>query len=216
VKKNELTGLAHDLNNVFQTVAGVAAHLGHEPELAEAILRSVERGRHIVAGMRQQDASATPFETILANAASFVEDFRIASKGPAVSIESRMDPGIMLAGNWAWERVLINLFLNSLRAMPGGGIIRVEARYTGGGAEISVADEGTGIAPEMLDCLFEPHTSGNGSTGMGLSIVESIVQRNGGTVRARNLERGAEFIIHVPLEKTRAAVVAGAARAGLR
>jgi signal transduction histidine kinase len=205
--RNELPGLAHDLNNVFQTLVGVAANLEHDPELAAAILRSVERGRQIVAGLQQRDATATPLEAIVSNATLFLEDFRIASNGPSVAVRTTLEPGIVLAGHWAWERVLINLFLNSLRAMPQGGIIRVLARHINAGVEISVADEGTGIAPEMLDHLFEPHASGNGSTGLGLSIVESIVQRNGGTVRARNRDRGAEFVITLPVAKARSVAV---------
>jgi signal transduction histidine kinase len=204
-KKIDLPGLAHDLNNVFQTLVGVAVQLeDDDPQLSATILRSVERGQQLVAGMQQSDPASTSFEAITAKSAAFLEDFRMAANGPEVAIETQIEPGIVLAGHRDWERVLINLFLNSQRAMPQGGIIRVRARHTGIGFEISVADQGTGIAPELLERLFQPRVSGNGSTGLGLSIVESIVQQNGGEVCARNLERGAEFVITVPA-KARAA-----------
>ena len=96
---NDLPGLAHDLNNVFQTLAGVAAQLEHDPELADAIVRSVERGREIVAGMQRDDAATTPFETVAANAASFLQDFRAATNGPAVTIDSHVEPGIVTSGD---------------------------------------------------------------------------------------------------------------------
>jgi signal transduction histidine kinase len=195
----DLPGLAHDLNNVFQTLVGVAVQLEDNPELAATILRSVERGQKLVAGMQHSDSASTSFESITAKAAAFLHDFRMASNGPVVAVKTEIEAGIVLAGHGDWERVLINLFLNSLRAMPRGGTIEVTASHTGKGVEIRVADEGTGIAPELLEDLFQPHVSGNGSTGLGLSIVESIVQQSGGKVRAHNRERGAEFVITIPV-----------------
>lgn len=192
-----MAGVVHDLNNVFQTLAGVAANLESDPELAAAILRSVERGRNIVAGL-EAGGSGGPLEAIVDRAAQFLEDFRAASRAPDIRVEKDLEPGIVLAGDWAWERVLVNLFLNSLRAMPQGGAIHVVARYTRQGTELCVADEGTGIPPELLEHLFEPHVSGHGSSGLGLSIVERIVQANGGVIEARNRTRGAEFIIRLP------------------
>lgn len=198
-KKPHLPGIVHDLNNVFQTLVGVAMHLeDDDPELSVAILRSVERGQQLIAGMQQSDPAATTFEAITARATAFLDDFCMASSGPAVAVQTEIEPGIILAGYRDWERVLINLFLNSLRAMPQGGTIYVKARHTGSGFEIRVADEGTGIAPELLEDLFQAHVSGNGSTGLGLSIVENIVHQNGGKVRACNRECGAEFVIAIP------------------
>ena len=110
-----------------------------------------------------------------------------------------VEPGIELGGHWAWERVLINLFLNAMRAMPSGGTIQVCARNAGGQVEIVVRDEGSGIAPGLLEHLFLPHVS-TGSSGLGLHIVETIVKQDGGYVRAANRTdaQGAEFTITLP------------------
>jgi len=95
--------------------------------------------------------------------------------------------------------VLINLFLNAMRAMPQGGAIRVRARRGGEGIEIRVSDEGSGIPEQILDSLFEPHISANASSGLGLNIVQTIVRQDDGEVRARNLPGGgAEFVITLP------------------
>jgi signal transduction histidine kinase len=204
-----MPGLVHDLNNVFQTLVGVATQLEENPEsakLAAAVLRSVERGQRIAAGMQNGHADWTPFEAVLAQAEAFVADFQAAVRGPAVEIVRAIDPGIKVDGHWAWERVLVNLFLNSLRAMPDGGAIHVAARSTSDGIEIVVADEGSGIAEAVRERLFEPYVSANGSSGLGLSIVQSVVQANGGTIRAANGERGgAEFTIRLPQARTSAA-----------
>jgi adenylate kinase len=79
--------------------------------------------------------------------------------GPEIAFACEVEPGIELGGHWAWERVLINLFLNAMRAMPAGGTINVRARRLDGQIEIVVRDEGSGIAPEVLDHLFLPHVS---------------------------------------------------------
>jgi len=72
-----LSGLVHDLNNVFQTLVDAADLLSGDPRyvrLSAAILRSVERGKNIASGIQAGTTADTPFETILANAIAFVED----------------------------------------------------------------------------------------------------------------------------------------------
>ena len=199
-----LSGLVHDLNNVFQTLVDAADLLSGDPryaKLSAAILRSVERGKNIAAGLQAGSGPGTPFEQILANAIAFVEDSIAAGRGPDISFVCEVEPGIELGGHWAWERVLINLFLNAMRAMPAGGTIQVSARRTPGQVEIVVRDEGSGIAAGLLEHLFLPHVS-TGSSGLGLHIVETIVKQDGGCVRAANRSdvRGAEFTITLPSE----------------
>jgi len=218
----KLAGLVHDLNNVFQTLVDVADVLSHESadpqsgKLAAAILRSVERGKSITADLQGTGAAepaafsneATPLDRIVANAIEFIEDSRIGARGPVVCFTRQLEPGIQLgsafSGSWAWERVFINMFVNSVRAMPQGGTVSVTATATvHGEIEIVVRDQGCGIAPELHDRLFEPHVSGNASTGLGLHIVRTIVEADGGRVRARNLSEptGAEFVITVPITR---------------
>ena len=197
-----LSGLVHDLNNVFQTLVDAADLISGDPryvKLSAAILRSVERGKNIAIGIQAGNSAATPLEQILANAVAFVEDSMAAGRGPEISFACEVEPGIQLGGHWAWERVLINLFLNAMHAMPAGGTIQVRASRTAGQVEIVVRDEGSGIAPEVLDHLFLPHVS-TGSSGLGLHIVETIVKQEGGCVRAANRSdaQGAEFTITLP------------------
>jgi signal transduction histidine kinase len=202
-----LAGLVHDLNNVFQTLVGVAMQLENEPEMSAAILRCVERGQAIAAGLSKESQGLTPFTVILNHASSFLSDFQAAAKAPVVRIMSDVDPTIELPNLGAWERVLINLFLNSMRAMPAGGTIQVIARKIPGATQIYVGDEGCGIAEELLGTLFEPHVSGNSSTGLGLSIVDSIVRAHNGRIEASNRAEGsgAEFVITLRTTKVKAA-----------
>ncbi len=197
--------LVHDLNNVFQTLVEAAELLSTDPHwapLSAAILRSIERGKGITDSLQASELSGTSsFETILDHAIAFVEDSLIAGRGPRIRFVRDVEPGLELLRNWAWERVLINLFSNAVRAMPQGGAIHVRAWKRDHQIEIVVRDEGPGIAPEILGDIFKPHVSTKTSGGLGLHIVQTIVKQSDGEVRAANRTdgRGAEFTIAVPV-----------------
>jgi signal transduction histidine kinase len=198
--------LAHDLNNVFQTLVEAADLLSGDPRwapISAVILRSIERGKGITTSMQQVEQASAPFERILANAIAFAEDSLIGGRGPEIRFVCEVAPGIELRRTWAWERVLINLFSNAMRAMPEGGTIHISARTGIDCAEIVVRDEGEGIREEMLEDLFRPHVSTKPNGGLGLHIVETIVHQDGGEVTASNRKdrRGAEFRITLPAEK---------------
>ncbi len=198
----KLPCLVHDLNNVFQTLVEAADLLSSDPRwamLAGAIARSVERGKNLTASIQNVEEGTLALEEILGHAISFVEDSLIGGRGPKICFVHDVEPGIELRRGWAWERVLVNLFSNAVRAMPGGGTIHVRARRRIGDTEIVVRDEGAGIAPEILADVFKPHVSTRGS-GLGLHIVETIVRQANGHVRAANRPegRGAEFTITIP------------------
>ena len=100
--------------------------------------------------------------------------------------------------------VFLNLFLNSIDAVPENSSIEFRARKApgGGAVECAVADKGPGIQPEDLDQVFEPYFSKReGGIGMGLTLVRRIIENHGGEIRAANRPKGgAEFRFTVPAE----------------
>jgi signal transduction histidine kinase len=100
------------------------------------------------------------------------------------------------------EQVLQNLAANALRHIPDGGMLSMTASAVGGRVQITVRDNGPGIAPEHLPQIFDRFykadaARASGGSGLGLSIVKTIVDAHGGTISARN-EDGAVFDITLP------------------
>lgn len=199
-----LAGLVHDLKNVFETINEAAELLSSDARwgsLAAAIERSVKQGSRITASL-QESVDTFDLEMIVDNAIQCTRDFLMAGQHPEVHFVKRCEPGMRLAGRpGAWERVLVNLFLNSAKAMPNGGEVEITACRTRAELEIVVSDNGPGIPPEILGQVFTPGFSTRRShSGLGLSIVESIVRSHGGNVRAGNRQgiSGATFVIAAP------------------
>ena len=101
------------------------------------------------------------------------------------------------------ERVFHNLLLNACEAVPKvGGRIDLHLRQIHDGAELRVCDNGSGVAAEIRDQLFQPfvsHGKENG-TGMGLTVVQKIVQDHGGDVMVeRTSSEGTVFQLVLPL-----------------
>jgi signal transduction histidine kinase len=192
-----IEGLIHDLNNVFQTVADGAEVLSTDPRwqrLAGTLERSVERGRRIVASIMETSRSPAELGPVVSGAIQFAQDFIENTHHRPVTFCSEVQEGFPVPGSSAaWERVLVNLLLNAAQA--GAEHITVVAAD----GKITIRDDGRGIPDALLPRIFEPRVSTRSSTsGLGLSIVRSIVEKNGGRVSARNAPgRGAEFVIEL-------------------
>jgi signal transduction histidine kinase len=98
------------------------------------------------------------------------------------------------------KQVLVNLIKNAMQAMTRGGTLTVQ---TGSGSDsvwISIGDTGRGIPPEQINHIFEPfYTTKKKGTGLGLMIVQRIVQQHGGRIELEsNVGQGTTFRIHLP------------------
>lgn len=99
------------------------------------------------------------------------------------------------------RQLLVNLTKNALEALeehhvsPASVTISTQYQMDSKQAILSVRDNGSGIAPELLPRLFEPYvTSKHKGTGLGLAIVKKIVEEHGGYISARNHESGGAII----------------------
>ena len=99
----------------------------------------------------------------------------------------------------------MNLMMNAVQAMPGGGDLTVRTRTASDGRVVlDILDSGSGIAPAHVDRIWDPFfttkPTGQG-TGLGLSITHRIVARHGGAIRAENRPTGgARFVVELPVQ----------------
>jgi signal transduction histidine kinase len=101
-------------------------------------------------------------------------------------------------------QVVLNVLMNGVQAMADrGGTLHVRARAVGDRIELSVTDEGDGIAPENLDKIFEPlFTTKARGIGLGLAVSRSLVEGNRGTLVATSpAGMGATFTLNLPTRK---------------
>lgn len=98
------------------------------------------------------------------------------------------------------RRAVLNLVLNSIDAMPGGGELVITSWQGTRGFELEIADSGAGLPEGVQERLFEPFfTTKREGTGLGLAIVQRIVEAHGGNVQASNCpEGGAAFTLCFP------------------
>jgi signal transduction histidine kinase len=101
-------------------------------------------------------------------------------------------------------QVVANLLQNAARYTDSGGRIRLSCGRDADDAVVRVADNGRGIVPEMLGRVFEMFVqaeNGGGGLGLGLTLVQRLVELHGGRVRAfsEGPGRGSEFLVRLPL-----------------
>ena len=221
-------GIAHDFNNILGAILGYGERVVRDAPRdsrlrrdAESILAAGERGRSLVdrilafsrsgAGER----TAVHVEHVVREALDLVA----AKLPPEIAIEATLQagPAAMLGDPTEVHQVLMNLATNAVQAMPSGGSLRVSLATacfdaprvaTIGTIEaaeyivLEVADDGTGIRPEVLDRIFDPFFTtkevsvGN---GLGLSLVHGIVmEANGAIDVASAVGSGSTFTVYFP------------------
>ncbi len=149
--------------------------------------------------------------------------FEVAGVRLAVKLASR--PIHLHADGARVAQVVTNLLSNAVKFTASGGSTEVSlSTDLAGSAVLTVADTGSGIDPALLPRVFDPFVQGDhtldrttGGLGLGLALVKGLVELHGGEVRASSAgsDRGAEFVVRLPLEEEAApppAVAASDAR----
>lgn len=208
-------GVAHEINQPVATIRAYADNAQiflerHQPgparENLSLIASLTERigtiTEELKAFARKGRTSPVPVDVrgIIEGAVVLLRS-RFAGQIEALAID--LPPrGMMVMGTRVrLEQVLINLFQNALEALEGRNDARVAVSVceTPHEIAISIADNGPGIAPEILDSLFTPfNTSKPGGLGLGLVISKDIAADFGGRIDVDSGETGTRFVLHLP------------------
>lgn len=224
-------GVAHDFNNILTIIIGHAGLLKGRNDLPaeiqtdigrmeEAALRAASLTRQLLTFSRQQamfprplalDKVVRDIASMLSRLMSATVNFKVVTAAYVPIIEA--DPAMI-------EQVVTNLVLNARDALTNGGDITVIVDLAeihpedavespnarpGPAVRLIVKDTGAGISPENLSRIFEPFYTtkpvGQG-TGLGLSVVQGIIQQHGGWIAVDStLGKGTTFRVHFPPSK---------------
>lgn len=208
-------GVAHEINNPLTGVLTYSSFLlkraekdSEMKEDLEVIVRETKRCREIVKGLldfsRQSvsERHPTPVNDIVRDACRIVKNQLSMQKTAIVSNLGESLP-LIHADASRMQQVLVNLLVNAGDAMEEtGGTITVTTDLAGDMVRIRVGDQGSGIARDDLDKIFEPFfsTKGTRGNGLGLAIVWGIVEGHGGRLTVESeLGKGSTFTILVPV-----------------
>ncbi len=221
-------GVAHDFNNLLGVILGnlqlIERDVTHDPAVVRklatamrAAMRGTELTKRLLSFARRQ-----VLDPIIIDIGHQLHAFaELIQRTLGDTVEMRLDIGADL---WRikidlgqLENAILNLVINSRDAMPNGGRLTVAARNLrpdasffrahadlaqGDYVEISVADTGMGIPPQIVSRVFEPFFTtkeiGKGS-GLGLSMVHGFAKQSGGTLLVQSeLNRGTRIGIVLP------------------
>lgn len=223
-------GIAHDFNNMLTGIIGAleiirrriaAGQFGGLDRFMDAAIASAQRAagltHRLLAFSRRQPLDRKP--TDVSELILGMRDLLDRSLGEQVRLTVTIAPDCWLAitDDNQLENALLNLAINARDAMPGGGVLSMEARNirvkrgqipaldaaeTQEFVAITVRDNGVGMAPDVLDKAFEPFFTtkpiGQG-TGLGLSMVYGFAQQSGGGIDVEStLGAGTAITLYLP------------------
>ena len=213
-------GVAHEVNTPLAVISSYAQMLAKQvsgdekkTSLLEKITRQTFRASEIVNNLLNfSRTSGTEFAQIDVNKiivdtlALLEHQFKTGRVKVQDDLAADLPP---IHGNpGKLQQVFLNLFLNAKDAMPDGGVLKVCTAINTSGVHVSVADSGTGIAPEHIARIYDPFfttktTNGSGErrgTGLGLSVTYGIIQEHAGKIRVESQPgAGTQFHLDFPV-----------------
>jgi PAS domain S-box-containing protein len=213
------SGVAHNFNNALTAVLGYTQMVQIEVEdtrlkkylntVEKAALdaaKMVQRIQNFARQRQDEQATAADINQIVRDALDLTvsrwrDDARAA--GFEYDIIFRpTDDVVVTCDQSAIREVFVNIIINALDAMPGGGRLTISASQEAGRVVVAFADSGDGMTDEVRQRIFEPFytTKGVKGYGMGLAVSFGIIERHGGEIQVKSEPgRGSTFILRFPL-----------------
>lgn len=209
-------GVAHDFNNVLQTLSTalhVLASLQQQQSarpVIEAGIRAVQRASRLVRQLLALGRAPVlePQPTDLRDLLLQMHDLLACTLPPQLRLATDLPPGLwsIQADPAQLEVALLNLLFNARDAIAGSGLVTISARNEsasdGDWVVVRVSDNGEGIAPEVMPRIFDPFfttkVDGRG-TGLGLAQVRRFAELSQGSVAAHSVAgEGATILLRLP------------------
>jgi PAS domain S-box-containing protein len=197
----KLTGADHP--RMGQAASIIERQVGHMTELVDDLL-DVSR---VTRGLVELEMQTIDMKTVVSSAVEQVKPV-IEARAHALHVHVGAEHAAVRGDHTRLVQVLVNLLTNAAKYTPQGGSIDVGVHVEEDTVRVAVADNGSGIEPALLPCVFDIFTQGvrtpdrsQGGLGIGLALVKSLVALHGGQVRARSEGpgRGSVFDVTLPL-----------------
>lgn len=208
-------GIAHELNEPLSRILGFAQLVQKNPQLPTDAQRDLSRivdaslhARGIVqkllafgrgAPARAEDCD---MDALTGGALDFLEP-RCRSAGIEVRRELSRKKLTVRADPTELRQVIVNLVVNAVQAMPGGGRLTVRVEGHDDLCSLAVEDTGVGMTREVMDRIFIPFFTTKDDargTGLGLPVVHGIIASLGGTIAVQSkVGAGSRFLVQLPL-----------------
>lgn len=218
IRRDLVANVSHELRTPIGALRAVIENMldgveSADPTTLRLMLDQVDRLGRLVAqllDLSRLESGTVPFDPrefpLLPLLESAAAESRVHASARDISIRVLVEPGSLrvTADPDRLRQVAANLLDNAVRHSPAGGTVRLEGIVTDGVVSISVVDEGPGIPPDEADRVFErfyradPARSAGGA-GLGLAIVNWIVDLHDGTVRVEENEpTGCRMVVTLP------------------
>jgi two-component system, NtrC family, sensor histidine kinase PilS len=205
--------IAHEVRNPLTSIAGSASLLAEMPDLnddhrhlLQIVTRESERLNGIITDFLAYSRNKK-YNFVSVDLIPCLEDtltllqHRMSVQNTGITIERQYSAkeAIVIADGDRMKQVFWNFCENAVRAMKKGGTLTVSIEDLGSDWQLSFADTGPGMSPQMAEKVFEPFQSQfEGGTGLGLAIVYQIVQAHEGKVWVRSRAgQGCTFVLRV-------------------
>lgn len=202
-------GMAHEIRNPLTSIKGYAQYikseLGENNELTDdvsVIENEVDRLNGILTNFlefarpEKPNLKSEDANTVINRVVKLVKRDILPEN---IKIETELsDIPYIYIDESQIERVIINLILNSIQAMPDGGVIKLTTEKDNDNyVNIIIEDNGIGIPKENYEKIFEPFfTTRNKGTGLGLAICSRIIENHGGFIEVTSaVNKGTRFIL---------------------
>ena len=201
-------GLAHEIRNPLTSIKVLFQTFKDNPDLTKEDMRVV------LSAVEQMDdlltkflrfAKSDEFNLMDVYVNSLIKQvinlasFQIKNHSIAVSLELAKLPPVK-ADRAMIQQALLNLVLNAVEAMPGGGTLTIASRSENVSIIVDIKDTGNGISEGIKDKIFDPFfTTKDEGTGLGLSIVYNVVNLHNGEVGFESNGNGTTFTIRIPV-----------------
>jgi len=206
--------IAHEVRNPLSSIKGAAQLMRNEyedlaplQEFVGIIVDEVNTLSRITTDLldfarpMQMDLQWTRINDVVERTLGFLAPYLEESR-VAVHFEGNREVPQVLADPQQIEQVLRNLLINAAQAMPQGGTALLETGWNpeDGSVWLRITDHGAGIPEHKLETIFQPFvTSKTKGTGLGLPIVQKIVENHGGTICVSSrLGQGTTFTVTLP------------------